>query len=93
MPSPPTAATVLDRVYLEVRCKLLDVAACLDRIDRAEGCEELQSDARLRQLYNGIALLESRGGDRAECVQMLFSDPYVAGWNRASNGRGPKTDS
>jgi hypothetical protein len=33
-------------------------------------------------LQEGIAILETGGGDRAERIQMLFSDPYVPHWNR-----------
>lgn len=92
MSSPPSASTVLDRVYLEIRCKLLDVAAALDRVARAEGVERAQSDARFAQIKRGIEILASGGSDRAERIQMLFSDPYVPNWNRreqsAANGAG-----
>jgi len=92
MSSPLSAATALDRVYLEVRCKLLDVAACLDRVARAEGFASVQSDPRLTQIAKGIGILTQAGSDRAERIQMLFSDDYIANWNRrersASNGAG-----
>lgn len=82
MSSPPAAPAVLDRIYLEVRSKLLDLAACLDRVARAEGAPAVQSDPRLAQIAQGINILASGGFDRAERIQMLFSDPYVANWNR-----------
>ena len=80
------ADAVLDRVYLEIRCKLLDVAASLDRIARAEGAERVQSDPRLGQIRKGIDILSGAGMDRAEKIQMLFSDPYVPHWNRRESG-------
>ncbi|HLJ11115.1 MAG TPA: hypothetical protein VKU82_07995 [Planctomycetaceae bacterium] len=84
------ANAVLDRVYLEIRCKLLDVAACLDRVERAEGGDRVQSDPRLMQIKQGIGILSSGQLDRAERIQMLFSDAYIANWNRrekpATNG-------
>ena len=90
MSSPPAANAVLDRVYLEIRCKLLDVAASLDRIARAEGGDSVQTDPRLAQIRKGIEILNGSGSDRAETIQMLFSDPYVPNWNRrdaaAKNG-------
>ena len=108
MSSPHSANAVLDRVYLEIRCKLLDIAACLDRVARAEEtraeetrAEETRADcpkaaepdARLAQIAKGIDILSSAGLDRAERIQMLFSDPYVPHWNRresrATNGSGP----
>jgi hypothetical protein len=38
-------------------------------------------------LQEGIAILASGGGDRAERIQMLFSDPYVAHWNRRGGSK------
>jgi hypothetical protein len=92
MSSALTADAVLDRVYLEIRCRLLDIAASLDRIARAEGGDGVQSDPRLAQIRKGIEILSGDGMDRAEKIQMLFSDPYVPNWNRrekaARNGAG-----
>jgi len=82
----PPAAAVLDRVYLEVRAKLLEIAACLDRLDRAEGSELLSDHPRLRELRSGIATLDDGASHRAERIQMLFSDPYDADWNRPKAG-------
>jgi hypothetical protein len=74
------AKQLLDRHYLEVRAKLLEVAATLDRIDRAD--EEVPADdPRLQQLRDGIEILRQvGGGDRAEQVQQLFSRPYEEDW-------------
>ena len=80
MSAPLTAPAVLDRVYLEVRAKLLEVAASLDRIERSDDAETLRRDDRLRQIRETIAILNSPGSDRAERVQMVFSDPYVSHW-------------
>lgn len=92
MSAPPAASAVLDRVYLEVRAKLLEIAACLDRIERAEGAAAARADARWGQLERGIEILKRSGFDRAEQIQMLFSDPYVPNWSRkdksGKNGRG-----
>ena len=83
MSSPASSSAVLERVYLEIRCKLLDIAASLDRVARAEGANGVQSDPRLAQINQGIDMLKIAGSDRAERIQMLFSDAYVPGWNRA----------
>ena len=87
-----TAPAVLDRVYLDIRCKLLDIAASLDRVARADNAERVQSDARLAQIKQGVEILLGEGVDRAERIQMLFSDPYVPNWNRrekaGQNGAG-----
>ena len=76
------ADAVLERVYLEVRAKLLEVGALLDRIERSEGAGQLAGDQRLQQFQETLAILQSPGTDRAERIQMLFSDPYVPNWKR-----------
>jgi hypothetical protein len=92
MSSAPTADAVLDRVYLDIRCRLLDVAAALDRVARADGGDRVQADPRLAQIRKGIEILSGSGMDRAEKIQMLFSDPYDPHWNRrgksGKNGAG-----
>lgn len=75
-----SAADVLDKVFLEVRCKLLDAAACLDRIERSEGADNARKDPRHRGIQEAIAILASTGTDRAERIQLLFSDSYVDNW-------------
>lgn len=79
------AAKLLDQNYLEVRARLLEIAAVLDRIDRGEG--SVDDDPRMAQLRQGIeALLTTPGDDalpgesRAERIQHLFSLPYHADW-------------
>lgn len=68
------AKQTLDAYFLEMRWRCLSLAADLDRIERAKGGGSLiESDARLATLREAIGvLLES--GNRAERVQMLFSD-------------------
>jgi hypothetical protein len=78
-----TAAQTLDRHFLEIRCGLLDIAAALDRIDRREGAASAQADPRMEGIRQAIEILRSEGDDRAERLQLLFSDPYQAGWNRS----------
>lgn len=72
-----TAREALDRHFLEMRAKLLEVAACLDRIDRGGGAKE---DPRLAQLGQAIQLLQDPTDGRAEKVQLLFSLPYDPEW-------------
>lgn len=76
------AADVLNRHYLEIRCGLLDLAAALDRIERGPGSGGVAKDARMDLIRQGIEIVASSGTDRAERLQLLFSDPYEAGWNR-----------
>ena len=78
---PQTAQDILDRHYLELRCGLLDLAAAFDRIERAQGSAATASDPRMQLLARGLDIVASGGTDRAERLQLLFSDPYVDGWN------------
>ena len=78
MPIPLTAPEILDRVYLEIRAKLLEVAASFDRLDRAEGA--VADDPRLARVRQALAVLSADAPDRAEQVQLLFSLPYDADW-------------
>jgi hypothetical protein len=82
MPTVQTAQQVLDRHYLEIRCSLLDLAAALDRLERSDGFDQASQDARLAKLREGLTILASTGDDRAERIQLLFSDEYVANWKR-----------
>lgn len=82
MPTQQTAADVLERHYLEIRCGLLNLAAALDRVERSDGAAALRDDDRLQLISRGVEIIGSSGDDRAERLQMLFSDSYVEGWNR-----------
>jgi hypothetical protein len=81
MPIPLTAAEVLNREFLEVRCKILDLAAALDRLDRAEG--DLSGNARLALIREALELLLKVREDRAEQVQLVFSRPYDNQWQQS----------
>ena len=80
MPSPMAAPSVLDREYLEIRCKLLEIAAALDRMDRGEGT--VSSDPRSALIREALETLLHERGDRAEQVQLLFSRQYNDDWQR-----------
>ena len=77
-----TSHQVLDRHYLEIRCEILNLAAALDRIDRSPQADETRADPRLEEIQQGLDILRSGGTDRAEQIQLLFSDAYVDGWNQ-----------
>jgi hypothetical protein len=77
MSKPLTASEILDREFLELRAKILQVAAAFDRLDRAEG--DVDCDSRLNLLREGIDILSSPN-ERAEQFQLLFSRPYEDDW-------------
>jgi hypothetical protein len=76
--TPPLAATTLDAFYLEARCRLLDLAAILDRLDRGAGT--VSGDARVTRLRQGVEVLLAENPGRAEAVQKLFSLDYDPAW-------------
>ena len=78
--APLPAAAALDAYFLEARCKLLDLAAIFDRIDRGTG-GSVGADPRLPRLRQAIETLLTPG-PRAERVQEIFSLAYDPNWVR-----------
>ncbi|MCL6501711.1 MAG: hypothetical protein K6T86_03425 [Pirellulales bacterium] len=75
---PGSRPEVFNREFLEVRGRILELAAALDRIDRAEG--SVEHDPRCTQLRQALVLLAGPGPDRAERIQLVFSLPYAENW-------------
>jgi hypothetical protein len=71
--SPLTAERILDDEFLAVRSRLLDIAAILDRLQRAPGL--ISSDARLEKFRQAFQILAGDDPDKAEQIQLLFSEP------------------
>lgn len=80
MVSTPAASEVLNREFLEIRAKILELAAALDRLDRADG--DVSADPRMERICRGLAAVSAGGSERAETVQMIFSLAYQEGWQR-----------
>ena len=78
MPTTLTAAEMLDREFLEIRRRVLDIAASFDRIERCPEASAVAADPRIARLREAIGLLTDNQGDRARRIQMAFSDPYDA---------------
>ncbi|MDG2390349.1 MAG: hypothetical protein P8M30_13645 [Planctomycetaceae bacterium] len=81
MPTTRSAQEILEQDFLNMRCLILDLAAALDRIDRAEGSETIEIHEQMALLQGGIDLLKQQGAGRAAQVQLHFSDHYQDGWN------------
>ena len=80
-----SASEILDREFLIIRGKLLEVAAALDRIERGSVDPSKGSaagDQRLEKIRETLGLLGRQGGKRAEELQMLFSLPYEPKWRK-----------
>jgi len=62
---------LLDMYFLDARAKLIDIAAFLDRLDRAQGETDFRTDAFAKALEQ----LKGKHSDRAEQVLLTLSDP------------------
>lgn len=68
-----TRQQVLDLYFMDARSKLIDLAAFIDRVERAEG----QEDFRMAAFRDAMRELDKPGGGRAEKVLLKFSDPTL----------------
>lgn len=65
-----TRQQVLDLYFMDARCKLIEIAAFLDRVERASGSD----DFRITEFRKAMRELEGKG-NRAEKVLLALSDP------------------
>ncbi len=65
-----TRQQILDLYFLDARHKLIEIAAFLDRVERAEG----KDDFRLKSFRAALAKLDDKKKNRAKEVLMIFSD-------------------
>ena len=87
------ATEVLDHDFLEARARILEIAATLDRIDRAPRRHGEHPDPRLGQLRRGLEAMLEPGPGRAETVQRIFSLEYDRDWRKTMNVNVPRSNS
>lgn len=80
--NPLPAPKALNDFFLEARCRLLDLAAILDRIGRGDGSAGVEEDPRLDKIRKALEVLHDQSGGRAERVQQIFSLDYDAAWEK-----------
>jgi hypothetical protein len=71
---PLTQRELIDEYFMEERVKVIDLAAFLDRLERAREIDA-DDDFRLRSIREALAVLAGDNGNRVQRVQMIFSDP------------------
>lgn len=71
-----TPTAMVDEYFVENRTRLLEMAAFLDRVDRADPTLA-RRDFRLRVLADALQVLASAQPDRLVQIQMLLSDPSL----------------
>ncbi|HEY3915272.1 MAG TPA: hypothetical protein VGN61_12360 [Verrucomicrobiae bacterium] len=81
---------VLDLYFMENRAKLIDIAAFLDRFDRAEGAG---GDFRIEAFRKALDELQNAEPERAKRVLLSLSDPttepLAAATTKAASGAWP----
>jgi hypothetical protein len=87
-----TKQQVLDLYFLDARHKLIDLAAFLDRVERADG----RDDFRLKAFRTALNQLTGRKKTKAKAVLLTFSDPTTkpisAATTKAACGAFPGTN-
>lgn len=66
-----TRQQLLDLYFMDARCKLIELAAFMDRIDRGDGA----ADFRYAAFRQALGVLSRNEGGRAEQVLLALSDP------------------
>jgi hypothetical protein len=69
-----TATQLVDEYFIENRNRVIEVAAFLDRLDRADAAAA-DRDFRVRALAEALTILAGGGANRVREIQMLLSDP------------------
>ncbi|MBK8035850.1 MAG: hypothetical protein IPK22_01755 [Verrucomicrobiaceae bacterium] len=69
--TPPTPVNLVDLGFMDSRSKLIDLAAFLDRVQKAGQ----DGDFRVQALKNALTLLSQDKPQRAKDVLLSFSDP------------------
>jgi hypothetical protein len=77
---PQTAEQVLQQEFLLARAKILELAATLDRIERAGG--NVDEHPQMQLLRRGFQILSSDSEERAQQVQLMFSRQYATDWRQ-----------
>jgi hypothetical protein len=78
-----TKQQITDLHFLDARARLIDLAAFLDRIERAEGAE----DFRMAAFRRALAELSRSNPEKARQVLLALSDPTEAPIE-AAHGKG-----
>jgi hypothetical protein len=66
-----TKQKILDLYFMDARFKLTEIAAFMDRVDRANG----EEDFRMAAFRDALKALEAGNAERAKNVLLTFSDP------------------
>ena len=66
---------VVQEYFIENRTRVLEIAAFLDRLERAEDAAPPADDFRMAALQRALQVLASSDPDKIGQIQLIFSDP------------------
>jgi len=69
-----TRQEVLDLYFMDARCKLIDLAAFMDRVDRGSGTEDFRM-TEFRKALQALGATNGAANNRAAKVLLALSDP------------------
>ncbi len=78
---------LIDLYFLEHRARLLDIAAFLDRLGRADGAGKPE-DFRIKAFRKATAILTDQGPDKAKRILEVFSDQSLGVADSALQSKG-----
>jgi hypothetical protein len=89
-----TRQQILDLYFLDARHKLIELAAFLDRVERADGpsspsasTRQAKDDFRLKAFRAALGELTGNKKEKAKNVLLAFSDPTIEPIDKAA-GKG-----
>ena len=71
--NPQSSAEMVDMYFLENRAKLIDIAAFLDRLERASDTDA-SDDFRIKAFAKAAAVITDGAPDKAKRILEIFSD-------------------
>ncbi len=85
-----TRQQILDIYFMDARAKVIDLAAFMDRVERADG----EEDFRMKAFREALKELEKGNSNRAKRVLLSLSDPteepILAATTKAASGAWPE---
>ena len=83
-----TRQEVLDLYFMDARCKLIDLAAFMDRVDRASGTEDFRM-TEFRKALQALGASESRAAQVLLALSDPTAEPIPAATTKAACGAYP----
>ncbi len=83
-----SAKEILGLYFIENRARLIEIAAFLDRVDRAGDAAKGKSDFRYKAFLAALKSLVENKEERAKALQLLFSDRSTAPRESAEGMKG-----